>query len=149
MHNLMHEYFKSETDLHMAVVKFIKENYPSAILVAGLGEYQNTEDLRLECWKKRFRKGQPDLMILNKISTTQPLPLNSRLQKVLVNYQFSRGDILPDCVSKAEKNTHRASSEFIEIIIEITKYFEWCKEDMWCQAQELHYMMEDIDEEKE
>ena len=55
----------NETDLHVAVVKYIRENYPQAIIVPGLGEYQNTKELRLECWKKAYTKGQPDLLIPN------------------------------------------------------------------------------------
>ena len=31
----------------------------------GLGAYQNTKELRVECWKKGYTKGQPDLLILN------------------------------------------------------------------------------------
>ena len=55
----------NETDLHVAVVKYIRENYPQAIIVPGLGEYQNTKELRLESWRKGYTKGQPDLLILN------------------------------------------------------------------------------------
>ena len=42
----------NETDLHYKVVDLITKYYPYSILVAGLGENQDTEDKRLDsyCW---------------------------------------------------------------------------------------------------
>ena len=55
----------SETDLHYKVVDMIRRFYPDSILVAGLGENQDTEDKRLDSYTKRYMKGQADLIILN------------------------------------------------------------------------------------
>ena len=55
----------NETDLHYKVVDLIRRYYPDSILVAGLGENQDTEDKRLDSYKKGYMRGQPDLMILN------------------------------------------------------------------------------------
>ena len=55
----------NETDLHYKVVDLIRRYYPDSILVAGLGENQDTEDKRLDSYKKGYTKGQPDLMILD------------------------------------------------------------------------------------
>ena len=55
----------NETDLHYKVVDLIRKYYPDSILVAGLGENQDTEDKRLDSYKKGYTRGQPDLMILN------------------------------------------------------------------------------------
>ena len=55
----------NETDLHYKVVDLIRRYYPDSILVAGLGENQDTEDKRLDSYKKGYIKGQPDLMILD------------------------------------------------------------------------------------
>ena len=54
----------NETDLHYKVVQLIRNYYPDSILVAGLGENQDTEDNRLDSYKKGYQRGQPDLMIL-------------------------------------------------------------------------------------
>ena len=54
-----------ETDLHYKVVQIIRNYYPDSILVAGLGENQDTEDKRLDSYKKGYTRGQPDLMILD------------------------------------------------------------------------------------
>ena len=51
--------------LHYKVVQLIRNYYPDSILVAGLGENQDTEEKRLDSYKKGYQKGQPDLMILD------------------------------------------------------------------------------------
>ena len=56
---------ENETDLHYKVVQLIRNYYPESILVAGLGENQDTEDKRLDSYKKGYQRGQPDLMILD------------------------------------------------------------------------------------
>ena len=55
----------NETDLHYKVVQLIRNYYPNSILVAGLGENQDTEEKRLDSYKKGYQRGQPDLMILD------------------------------------------------------------------------------------
>ena len=55
----------NETDLHYKVVQLIGNYYPDSILVAGLGENQDTEEKRLDSYKKGYQRGQPDLMILD------------------------------------------------------------------------------------
>ena len=55
----------NETDLHYKVVQLIRNYYPDSTLVAGLGENQDTEDKRLDSYKKGYQRGQPDLMILD------------------------------------------------------------------------------------
>ena len=54
----------NETDLHYKVVGMIRRFYPDSILIAGLGENQNTEDKRLDSYRRGYMKGQPDLMVL-------------------------------------------------------------------------------------
>ena len=55
----------NETDLHYKVVDLIRRYYPDSILVASLGENQDTEDKRLDSYKKGYMRGQPDLMVLD------------------------------------------------------------------------------------
>ena len=54
-----------EIQLHHKVVSFIRKYHPTALLVAGLGELQSTESLRLFSWRSGYRAGQPDLIICN------------------------------------------------------------------------------------
>ena len=55
----------NEKELHYKVVNLIKNYYPNAILVAAIGENQDTEEKRIDSWKKGFQRGTPDLMILD------------------------------------------------------------------------------------
>ena len=56
---------ENETDLHCKVAHLIRNYYPNAIMVAGLGGNQDTSSKRIDSWKKGYTKGQPDLMIVN------------------------------------------------------------------------------------
>ena len=56
---------ENEMDLHCKVVELIRNFYPNALLVPGLGENQDTPDKRINSWKKGYTRGQPDLMILD------------------------------------------------------------------------------------
>ena len=56
----------NETDLHTRVVKYARKFHPRAILCAGLGELQDTEERRLSAWAKGYLRGQPDLLVLNR-----------------------------------------------------------------------------------
>ena len=56
---------ENEMDLHSKVVELIRNFYPDALLVPGLGENQDTSEKRINSWKKGYMRGQPDLMILN------------------------------------------------------------------------------------
>ena len=55
----------NETELHYKVVDLIRGYYPDTILIAGLGENQDTEDKRLDSYNKGYTRGQPELMVLN------------------------------------------------------------------------------------
>ena len=55
----------NETDLHYKVVSLVRRYYSDTILVAGLGENQDTDDKRLDSYKKGYMRGQPDLMVLD------------------------------------------------------------------------------------
>ena len=53
----------NETDLHEAVVRFIRSQYPGTLIVAGLGELQCTDALRISSWAKGYTAGQPDISL--------------------------------------------------------------------------------------
>ena len=56
---------ENEMDLHTKVVELIRNFYPDALLVPGLGENQDKSEKRINSWKKGYQRGQPDLMVLN------------------------------------------------------------------------------------
>ena len=78
---------ETENDLHCKVVDFIRNKYENALMIAGLGENQRSESIRLSSWKKGYMSGQCDLMIM--IPTAKYIflyALNSNLQLVTIKY---------------------------------------------------------------
>ena len=55
----------NETSLHEQVVRFIRSNYPDAVIDGGLGELQHNDELRLEAYRKGYTRGKSDLIIQN------------------------------------------------------------------------------------
>ena len=53
----------NERDLHTAFCAYARERFPTVRISPGLGEMQDTSGRRLECWRKGYQKGQPDLIV--------------------------------------------------------------------------------------
>ena len=108
----------NETDLHYKVVDLIRRYYPDSILVAGLGENQDTENKRLDSYKKGYMRGQPDLMVLDYhkdykgLCIEFKLPTNNyhvseaqlEMKKKYVNNSYAF--ILSNDYDKISKNIH-------------------------------------------
>ena len=47
---------ENEFDLHSKVVEYIRRFYPNALLVANLGELQDTKSKRINSYKKGYQK---------------------------------------------------------------------------------------------
>ena len=56
---------RNESDLHHKVVGAIRRFWPHALLVAGLGELQDTPEKRMYSWRAGYLGGQPDILVLN------------------------------------------------------------------------------------
>ena len=56
---------ENEYDLHIKVIGYIKKFFPDALLIAELGELQDTDNKRIGSFCKGYQKGQPDLIITN------------------------------------------------------------------------------------
>jgi hypothetical protein len=54
---------RTESDLHYAVVEFIRKRYPGIHICPGLGENQKTPQIRIDSYCKGYIKGAPDLII--------------------------------------------------------------------------------------
>jgi hypothetical protein len=55
---------QSENDLHYKVVDFLKKHYPDVMFLVGLGELQDSPNKRCMAWKKGYRSGTCDIIIL-------------------------------------------------------------------------------------
>ena len=56
---------ENETHLHIEVVSFLKKRYLHSLLVASLGENQDSPYKRINSYKKGYLCGSPDLIINN------------------------------------------------------------------------------------
>jgi len=54
---------QNEFQLHTALCEYMRKKYPSARVSPGLGEMQDTSSKRIECFRKGYQRGQPDLVV--------------------------------------------------------------------------------------
>lgn len=111
----------NEFDLHAKVVDFIRRFHADAIVVAGLGENQVTDQMRIDSFRKGYTKGQCDLLLLNKHKkyTGFALELKSPVgwgvvspeqQKFLERLQGAGYKTLVSC-------------DYDEVVVQIQEYF--------------------------
>ena len=112
----------NETDLHYKVVDLIRRYYPDSILVAGLGENQDTEDKRLDSYKKGYMRGQPDLMVLDYHKDYKGLCIE--LKSPTNNYHISKAQY--ELMEKYNNNNYKfiLSNDYDEICIEVHDYMK-------------------------
>ena len=104
----------NETDLHYKVVDLIRRYYPDSILVAGLGENQDTEDKRLDSYKKGYMRGQPDLMVLDYHKDYKGLCIE--FKSPTNNYHISK--------AQYELMEKYSNNDYDEICIEVHDYMK-------------------------
>ena len=112
----------NETDLHYKVVSLIRKYYPDTILVAGLGENQDTNDKRLDSYKKGYMRGQPDLMILDYNKDYKGLCIE--FKSPTNNYHISKAQY--ELMEKYSNNSYKfiLSNDCDEICIEAHDYMK-------------------------
>ena len=112
----------NETDLHYKVVSLIRRYYPDSILVAGLGENQDTEDKRLDSYKKGYMRGQPDLMVLDYHKDYKGLCIE--FKSPTNNYHVSKAQY--ELMEKYSNNGYKfiLSNDYDEICIEVHDYMK-------------------------
>ena len=112
---------KNETDLHYKVVDFIRTRYPHAIIIAGLGENQDTPRKQIDSKCKGYMKGQPDILILNHHKHYDGLALELKTPN-------GRGRLSPhqdDVLKKLSNNRYKTmiSNDYDDIICTVIEYF--------------------------
>ena len=110
----------NEMDLHCKVVHLIRNYYPDAIMVAGLGENQDTPYKRIISWKKGYLRGQPDLMILNYHKDFNGLCIE--FKSPTNNYQIS--DAQKQMKERYKENCYKfiLSNDYDYICMQLHKY---------------------------
>ena len=110
----------NEKELHYKVVNLIRKYYPDSLLVAGLGENQDTDEKRLDSYKKGYQKGQPDLMILNYHKDYQGLCIE--FKSPTNNYKISESQLEMETQYKKNNYAYILSNDYDEICKKIHKY---------------------------
>ena len=112
----------NETDLHYKVVSLIRRYYPDSILVAGLGENQDTDEKRLDSYKKGYMRGQPDLMVLHYHKDYKGLCIE--FKSPTNNYHVSKAQYAS--MEKYSNNNYKfiLSNDYDEICIEVHDYMK-------------------------
>lgn len=96
---------ENETDHHCRVVQYIRRFYPEAIIIAGLGENQDTATKRTNSWKKGYMKGQPDIIIANYHNKYSGLCIE--FKSPTYNYQVSEAQ------KEMQKRFHQNNYRFL------------------------------------
>ena len=113
---------ETESDLHYEVVSFIRNRYPEALMIAGLGENQKTQSSRIDSWKKGYMAGQCDLMIMNPTVWYSALCIEFKDPRGL-NY-LSQKQIRMREMYKKNRCKYLVSRSISDIIFEIIKYMK-------------------------
>ena len=112
----------SEYDLHCNVVSFIRDKYPETLMIAGLGENQRTDMVRLTSWKKGYMAGQCDLMIVNPTSKYNSLCIEFKDPKG--NYKVSEKQLEMKQMYVRNKCKYLMSNCYNDIMFEIVRHME-------------------------
>ena len=110
----------NEKELHYKVVQLIRNYYSDALLVAGLGENQDTEEKRLDSYKKGYERGTPDLMVLNYHRDYNGLCIE--FKSPTNNYKVSESQIKMKAQYKKNNYAFILSNDYDRISKQIHKY---------------------------
>jgi hypothetical protein len=103
-------------------VEHIRKYHPNTLIIAGLGEFQRTHELRIEGWKKGYTAGQPDIIIADPSNGCTGFAIEFKTPRgtgVVSPKQFSVLYRLRECGYRT-----LVSNDYTEIILEIHKYFQ-------------------------
>ncbi|CAB3995056.1 phage antirepressor [Paramuricea clavata] len=111
----------NETDLRYAVVEYLKKYHPKALILPGLGEYQDTSQKRCDAWRKGYLGGQPDLTIVTPSNGFNGFAIELKTPK-------GTGEVRDNQVAwirELGKNGFRTliSNNYTEIVLYIDEYF--------------------------
>ena len=110
----------NEKELHYKVVNLIRNYYPDSILVATMGENQDTEEKRLDSYKKGYQRGTPDLMILDYHKYYQGLCIE--FKSPTNNYEVSESQLKMKDKYKKNNYAYILSNDYDKICKKIHKY---------------------------
>jgi hypothetical protein len=111
----------NEFDLHAKIIDFIRRFHDDANIIAGLGENQTTDKLRIESWQKGYTRGQCDILLANrhKKYTGFAIELKSPVGWGVVSQDQKK------FLERLEGAGYKTliSNDYDEVIVQIMEYF--------------------------
>ena len=113
---------RNESDLHHKVVHMIRRFWPHALIVAGLGELQDTPEKRMYAWRSGYLGGQPDILVLNNHKTYNGFAIELKNPKGSGRISDKQMCVLGKYRSAGFQAL--CSDEYDVVIHELFKYFQ-------------------------
>ena len=112
----------NETDLHYKVIDFIRKFFKEAIIIPGLGELQDTKQKQGDAYRKGYRGGQPDILILNRSRKASGLAIELKTP-LGCGIMSEKQDVF---LQQLKKNKYEIllSCSYDEIVVKIIEYRE-------------------------
>ncbi|CAB4000084.1 Hypothetical predicted protein [Paramuricea clavata] len=111
----------NETDLHYAIIRYIRKYHPDARVIAGLGEYQDTVQRRSDAFRKGYLGGQPDILIANPMNGYTGFAIELKTPK-------GTGEIRENQVGRLRRLTQLGYkttfyNDYTNLVLKIHEYF--------------------------
>lgn len=101
---------------------FIRKFYPDVIIIAGLGENQDTSEKRIDSARKGYLKGQPDILIVSPYSGYTGFAIELNIPKGWGLLSNTQKGVLTRL--EAQKFKTLVSNDYDEVVRELCLYFE-------------------------
>jgi prophage antirepressor-like protein len=111
----------NETDLHYAVVRYIRKYHPNALIIAGIGEYQDTVQRRCDAYRKGYIGGQPDIIITNPMNGYTGFAIELKTRKGTGEIRSNQVVWLK--VLNEQGRRTMIYNDYTDIVLKIDEYF--------------------------
>ena len=112
----------NETDLHYKVVDFIRKFFKEAVIIPGLGELQDTKQKQGDAYRKGYRGGQPDILILNRTRKANGLAIELKTPLGCGSTSEKQESFLHEL--KKNKYEILISNSYDDVVVQIIEYRE-------------------------
>ena len=111
----------NETDLHYVIIRYIRKYHPDALVIAGLGEYQDTVQRRSDAYHKGYLGGQPDILIVNPMNGYTGFAIELKTPKGTGVIRENQVGWLGRLTQLGYKTTF--SNDYTDLVLKIHEYF--------------------------
>jgi hypothetical protein len=111
---------RTEAQLHESIVVFVRDKFPDALILPSLGETGDTDEKRRANWRKGYRAGSPDLLLLMRHPRYVGLALEFKHPGGLGKTSEKQEAFIKDI--KTQGWLTLVSDSYVDIIIAINDY---------------------------